>query len=151
MIVSLFFPRLLPEDYTFYIRLSWVFVSGLFRFSEWLMLAQDPITEYCNLGNQDTIAQLSALIQDAACNLSTLLADTVVFFQCKNWFPVYEQGVYNAVCYSGTSAVVWIAATQMVIVIFAAVMLTFRVAFAKNLPGRESVSESSNSITVDLN
>jgi hypothetical protein len=123
--------RLLPEEYTFYIRLSWAFVAGLFQFADLLVLAQDPIAEYCSVGDQDTIVQVSHLLQTSACNLSNLLSHTIVFFQCNNWFPLYEQGVYNAVCYSFTSGILWIAATQIVIVVFAAIMLTFRVGFVK--------------------
>ncbi|KAG7358341.1 hypothetical protein IV203_014929 [Nitzschia inconspicua] len=133
----------LPESYTFYMRLAWTFVSGLFRFAELLVLAEDPVTEYCRLGDQDTILQVSALFQEFACDLSALLADTIVFFQCQNWFPLYEQGVYNAMCYSGTSSIVWIAITQVMTVVFAAVMLTFRVGFAK-LPEAGDETTQSN-------
>ncbi|KAG7341430.1 hypothetical protein IV203_023382 [Nitzschia inconspicua] len=135
--------ELLPESYTFYMRLAWTFVSGLVRFAELLVLAQDPVTEYCRLGDQDAILQVSALFQELACDLSVLLADTIVFFQCQNWFPLYEQGVYNAMCYSGTSSIVWIAITQVMTVVFAAVMLTFRVGFAK-LPEAGDETTQSN-------
>lgn len=113
-------------------RLSWLFVSGIFRFSELLVQAHEPITAHCTLGNQDTILQVAALFQEAACDLSSSLADTIVFFQCNNWFPLYEQGVYKTLCYSGTTAITWIASTQIVIVVFAAIMLTFRVAFTNS-------------------
>jgi hypothetical protein len=125
------FDRLLPEEYTFYVRLSWALVAGLFQFGEWVGLSQEPIAKYCSVGDQDTIAEISQLIQRAACDLSALLANTIVFFQCNNWFPLYEQGVYNAVCYSFTSGIFWIAATQIVIVVCAGIMLTFRVGLAK--------------------
>lgn len=125
-------------------RLSWLFVSGIFQFSELLVQAHEPITEFCTtLGNQDTILQVAALIQEAACDLSSSLADTIVFFQCNNWFPLYEQGVYTTLCYSGTTAITWIASTQIVIVIFAAIMLTFRVAFINLQSDEERVTAQS--------
>lgn len=124
-------------------RLSWLFVSGIFRFSELLVQAHEPITEYCTLGNQDTILQVAALFQEAACDLSSSLAETVVFFQCNNWFPLYDQGVHNFLCYSGTTAIVWIASTQIVIVVFAAIMLTFRVAFTNLHSEEEGITAQS--------
>jgi hypothetical protein len=119
-------------------------VAGLFQIAEWLVLSQDPIAEYCGVGDQDTIVDVSKLIQISACDLSNLLANTIVFFQCNNWFPLYEQGVYNAVCYSFTSGTFWIAATQIVIVMCAAIMLTFRVGFARLPDTAAKIPQSSD-------
>jgi hypothetical protein len=113
-------------------RLAWVFVSGLYGFSEVLILAQDPIHEFCQTETR-TIAALSDLIVSVACELSKLLTDVILFFQCDSIWPLYESGMYNALCFSSTSAITWIAATQLAIVVFAGVILTFRAAFCEKI------------------
>ena len=63
------------------------------------------------------------------CKLTELFQDIRLYFGCDNWFPLYEQSVYTAMCYSGTDGFAWVTSTQCVIVFMSMIILTFRVAF----------------------
>jgi len=68
-------------------------------------------------------------------------------FQCQTWMPLYYTIVYSAMCYSGTSGVWTIAASQMLTVFMACIILTFRCVFfdlkiAEANPGESNKSAS---------
>lgn len=75
------------------------------------------------------------------CEVAEILKQVRLFFQCENWFPLYETTVYNALCHDGTNGFAYIASTQFVIVFMAFVILTFRVAFWDIQVGDESEEE----------
>lgn len=64
---------------------------------------------------------------DKLCKTAGLLKEIRVLAQCSKWYPLYEVFVYQTVCGSvdGSS---WFAASQLVVVFMAMVILTFRVA-----------------------
>ncbi len=43
------------------------------------------------------------------CSVIENLKDLGLFMQCSNWYPLYENTVYNAMCYSGTEGFAWVA------------------------------------------
>ena len=54
-----------------------------------------------NAGSEAVLIVLQELVD--------ILDDIRLFFQCENWFPLYESTMYNAVCYDGTDGFAWIA------------------------------------------
>jgi len=123
-------PSLLPTVYAVFIRVSTVFVSGLYGLSRGLEKLQSPLERYCG-ADTEVVSSLSTTSNALACDLSVLLAELITFFHCSSWRSLYETGVYDTICYSGTSGLVWIASTQIVILLFSGVMLTFRVGFMR--------------------
>ena len=63
------------------------------------------------------------------CVLMKTLENTRDFFACTNWRPAYEEAVYNALCDNGQTGLGWIGLMQLLIVIFAMIIVTLRVAF----------------------
>lgn len=43
------------------------------------------------------------------CDIVDILNSIRLFFQCENWFPLYEVTVYEAICYNGAEGFAWIA------------------------------------------
>jgi hypothetical protein len=94
------------------------------------------------VNNVDVVAQ-TALEQ--LCSVIKNLKDLGLFMQCSNWYPLYENTVYNAMCYSGTEGFAWVVSTQFVIVFMATFILTFHIVFFCNeisQPSSRKVAES---------
>jgi hypothetical protein len=80
-------------------------------------------------GNTNSVVVVAQTTSEQLCTVVEILNDIGLFMQCSNWFPLYENTVYNAMCYSGTDGFAWVASTQFVIVFMAMFILTFRVVF----------------------
>ena len=63
------------------------------------------------------------------CDVAEITLTIRDYFQCRNWYPLYETTVYDAMCYEGTEGFTWVATTQFIVVFMAMVMLTLRGAF----------------------
>lgn len=57
------------------------------------------------------------------------MRDVHMYLQCANWYPLYDEGVYQAMCDQGTSGFAWVTSTQIAIVICSMVILSLRVVF----------------------
>ena len=55
------------------------------------------------------IGQAADEVNGLLCDVVEVLNAIRLFFQCKNWFPLYETAMYKAVCYSGSEAFAWVA------------------------------------------
>lgn len=76
---------------------------------------------------------------EAICKLGTALEEFDRHqSNCEGWFPLYASMMYDTVCTEGSKTMVWITLTQMVILIMAFLIWTFRVAF---LPAIEDSNE----------
>ena len=82
-------------------------------------------------GNQSMAKALDAThyISASICELSGLMEDIHAYLECANWYPLYEEGVYVAMCDEATSGFGWVTATQIAIVVCSTVILSFRVVF----------------------
>ena len=96
------------------------------QFLSFLDTNTDFIQLVCGLEDPARVAQLTTVINSQICDIFEILNRIRLYFQCENWYPLYETVMYDAVCYNGSSGFAWIVATQFIIVIMAMVLLTFR-------------------------
>jgi hypothetical protein len=99
------------------------------NFTETLRNATLEIQSICGEGTLTTAILSGDGVSHVLCNMTGILRDLRVFFNCANWYPLYEGLSYETLCYSGTEGFVWIASTQFVIVFMTMVMLTLRITF----------------------
>jgi len=82
-----------------------------------------------NYNNNSSIANTGELLSHISCDFSLMMLEFTDLFQCENWRPLYEAGMYDALCYSGVSGLMWVTITQSIVVIMSLVMLTFWVGY----------------------
>jgi hypothetical protein len=80
-------------------------------------------------GTTNNVVVVAQTTMEQLCSFLENLRDFGLFMQCSNWYPLYENTVYSAMCYSGTEGFAWVASTQFVIVFMAMFILTFRIVF----------------------
>ena len=81
-------------------------------------------------GSDSSVASAAvATFYSQVCLLAAALVVMQNYFSCDRWHPIYATVMYNAVCYEGNEGFAYIAITQFLIVFFAMIMLTLRVAF----------------------
>jgi len=83
----------------------------------------------CSSDQPALVSSQASLAAKEVCGVTSLLNDVRVFFQCGNWYPVYESGVHDAMCYSSANGFIWVTITQFIIVFMAMIILTFRIVF----------------------
>jgi hypothetical protein len=96
-------------------------------------------------GITNNVVVVAQTTSEQLCRTVDILKDVGLYLQCSNWYPLYENTVYNAMCYSGTEGFAWVASTQLVIVFMAMFILTFRIAFygiEMSEPSTRKVAES---------
>lgn len=76
-----------------------------------------------------SILETADAVSSTLCGVADILRDIRIFFNCENWYPLYEGITYQTVCYSGTEGFAWVASTQFVIAFMTMVILTLRVTF----------------------
>jgi hypothetical protein len=92
-------------------------------------LSTDPNFQTICGGTVNNVVVVTQTASEQLCSVIENLKDVGLLMQCSNWYPLYENTVYNAMCYSGTEGFAWVASTQLVIVFMAMFILTFRIAF----------------------
>jgi hypothetical protein len=88
----------------------------------------DTFEEICG-NSPDLILESADEVTTVLCQVADILRDVRVFFNCENFYPLYEGITYETVCYSGTEGFAWVATTQFVIVFMTMVILTLRITF----------------------
>jgi hypothetical protein len=83
----------------------------------------------CGFDDSAKLVSVAETANIQLCEIAKVLESIRVFFQCRNWYPLYETTVHDAMCYSGTDGFAWVASTQFVVVFMAVVILTFRAVF----------------------
>jgi hypothetical protein len=83
----------------------------------------------CRSGNTANAVFLTSTASTQLCFIAESMTDVRLYFQCSNWYPLYENSMYDAVCYSGTDGFAWVTITQLIIVLMAMLILTFRIVF----------------------
>lgn len=89
------------------------------------------IQEVCGFAAEDSqrLVLAGEVVQVQLCEIAEILKRVWLFFQCENWFPLYETTVYEAICYDATDGFAYVASTQFVIVFMAFWIVTLRTAF----------------------
>lgn len=136
-------PQLLPKELVEQMDYIIAGVPAIKKFSSIVEESTDLIQGAYGFAETDTqkLMDLADTAQINLCEVAEILKQVRLFFQCENWFPLYETTVYNALCHDGTNGFAYIASTQFVIVFMAFVILTFRVAFWDIQVGDESEEE----------
>jgi hypothetical protein len=93
----------------------------------------------------DSILDSADVVTNALCRVADILREVRVFFNCENFYPLYEGITYDTVCYSGTDGFAWVASTQFVIVFMTMVILTLRITFYEG----EVVEEEQDNTSMD--
>jgi hypothetical protein len=83
----------------------------------------------CGVTNATVWAATAGKADAYLCTLAGLVRDIREFFQCRTWYPLYQNTVHDAMCYSATDGFSWIASSQFVVVLMAMIVLTCRVLF----------------------
>ncbi|KAG7337817.1 hypothetical protein IV203_015286 [Nitzschia inconspicua] len=124
-------PELLPRELVGQMDYIIAGVPAIREFSSIVEESTDLIQGACGFAESDTqkLMDLADTAQTNLCEVADILTRVRLFFQCENWFPIYETTAYEALCHDGTDGFAYIASTQFVIVFMAFVILTFRVAF----------------------
>lgn len=87
------------------------------------------ISDVCGQESGNSALQATELVSSTVCGAADLVKALYVYLECSNWFPLYEEGVYNSMCYEGASGFSWVTSTQIAIVVCSMIILTLRVVF----------------------
>jgi hypothetical protein len=98
-------------------------------FTDTLRNGTSEIQEVCGKESLSGVVAVGDAVSYSLCNVTTILRDVRLFFQCDNWYPHYERLTYDTVCYSGTEGFAWVASTAFVIVFMTMIILTLRITF----------------------
>jgi hypothetical protein len=78
-------------------------------FSALVTASTDSLQELCGFTDADTLVTASEAANVQLCQIVDLLDSIRLFFQCENWFPIYDVTLYQAICYNGTDGFTWVA------------------------------------------
>jgi hypothetical protein len=99
------------------------------RFSDELAGFDEKREAVCGVTDATILAATAGKADAYLCTLAGLLRDIRGFFRCETWYPLYQNTVHDAMCYSATDGFAWIASSQFVVVFMAMIVLTCRVVF----------------------
>lgn len=65
----------------------------------------------CDAGSRSAAVAVTNTVSNSVCEASELLVEFRTYLECENWYPLYEESMYNAMCYEGTVSglYVWLA------------------------------------------
>ena len=137
-----------PTGVVIVLERGWEFTRALWEVS--VLLAnpgtcvnqRTPVLE--NENETTPIVQIGQLVMEASCDFSVFLTGIIEVFQCDKWYQLYQEGFHQAACELGTSGLMWVSATQFIIVIFALIMLTIRV-IASPFYGDDKIARNGDS------
>lgn len=78
-------------------------------FSTMVKGSTNELQKICGFEDPSTLGEVADLANVQLCEIVDILNQIRLFFQCENWFPLYESTMYNAVCYNGTEGFAWVA------------------------------------------
>ena len=99
----------IPQEFSTQIDFVLQTVPTLGNFSSLVAESSDAIQVVCGFEDPSRLAIVADTANEQLCGIVNVLDDIRLFFQCENWFPLYESTMYNAVCYDGTDGFAWIA------------------------------------------
>jgi hypothetical protein len=108
----------------------------------------NAIQAICGFDDSAKLVSVAETAEIQLCGIAEVLKSIIIFFQCRNWYPLYEATVHDAMCYSGTDGFAWVASTQFVVVFMAVVIVTFRAVFYE-IEVSEDEDKIQASVTLD--
>lgn len=75
------------------------------------------------------LSVFSTKIREYLCGVTNLARRFRELVRCSNIYPLYEQVMHQTVCFAGSDAFWWMAATNFIVVVVSLLLLTFRSAF----------------------
>jgi hypothetical protein len=123
-------PDLLPQEITDQVTYFRDAISLVSDFTGFLaQSASGGLQQICGFDEPERVSNLARSTNENLCDVAAIMVTIREYFQCRNWYPLYETTVYEAMCYEGTKGFAWVASTQFVVVVMAMLLLTFRGAF----------------------
>lgn len=99
----------IPQEFSTQIDFVLDTVPTLGNFSSLVAESSGAIQVVCGFNDASRLASVANTANEELCDIVQILDDIRLFFQCENWFPLYESTMYNTVCYDGTDGFAWIA------------------------------------------
>lgn len=110
------------------------------------------LADVCDDESGANARDATQIVHNSVCGAAVLLDDFQEFLQCANWYPLYETGVYDTMCYEGASGFSWVTSTQIAIVVLSMVILSLRIVFSDiEIEERPFTSEQDEAKAVDGN
>eukprot|EP00934_Nitzschia_sp_Nitz4_P000240 Nitzschia sp. Nitz4//scaffold2_size372955//326008//328262//NITZ4_000468-RA/size372955-snap-gene-0.107-mRNA-1//-1//CDS//3329546913//240//frame0 len=123
-------PALNPVDFELVSNSLFAFATALYTiYGGWVAITSDYV-QAC--GDEGLVLAAFEIVRGFArqtCDLGMIMSTLNEYFKCDNFFPVYEQLVYETMCYNGSSGFLALGVSQVVIVLMSLVILTARCAF----------------------
>jgi len=121
--------ELIPQQIASQVSFVLDTIPTLGNFSSLVTASAGAIQTVCGFNETSALAAAAETANEQLCQIVDVLNAIRLFFQCENWFPLYETTVYEAICYNGTEGFAWVASTQFAIVFLSCILLTLRAAF----------------------
>lgn len=78
-------------------------------FSSLVLASTSTLQSFCGFNETESVVAAAATANVQLCEIFDLLDSVRTFFQCENWFPLYDVTMYQAICYNGTDGFVWVS------------------------------------------
>jgi hypothetical protein len=128
----------IPQELTDQIQFIVDAIPKISGFSSMIEDSAESIQVICGLDDPAKLIDVANTANAQLCDVAQVLKTVRLYFQCENWYPLYETTTYDAMCYSGTDGFAWVASTQFVVVFMAMIILTFRVVFYDDNDARDN-------------
>jgi hypothetical protein len=105
-------PDAIPQEVSTQIEFVLDTIPLLGDFSALVAETAPLIQVVCGFNETTQLGALGSAADEAngqLCDIVDVLNSIRLFFQCENWFPLYETTVYRAICYNGTEGFAWVA------------------------------------------
>lgn len=99
----------LPQEITAQVEFVLETIPTLGDFSSLVTGSAAAIQTVCGFNETTGLAAAAETANGQLCQIVDILNAIRLFFQCENWFPLYETTVYEAICYNGTEGFAWVA------------------------------------------
>jgi len=118
---------------------------ALSAFSENLVeVSADSLQQICGQ-DQDILFQLVNLVSLTFAQYTSLLVSLRKLFDCSVWSPIYTSIAYDAICYNGTSGLLWGFSTMFTVCLMCLWMVSLRAAW-KNVKNADIAGMSPEQI-----
>ena len=101
-------PDEIPQEFSTQIDFVLQTIPTLKIFANSIQESAGAIQVVCG-SNPSRLAFIAESTNQQLCEIVDILDAIRIFFQCKNWFPLYESAMYDAICYNGTDGFAWVA------------------------------------------
>jgi len=82
---------------------------NLDEFTSVITDTNSTFSQICGFDSAETIVSATDSAKLQVCQIVDFLDSLRRFFQCENWFPLYDETMYQAICYNGTDGFSWVA------------------------------------------